>query len=192
MTCRAFFDSEKDNDKKCKLLQELESPVLAQWETETASEHSPGIVKDDEVIYQQVVDPTHISPTGDGLLPKAFDVCSSHGLSTNRFAYSTLAELTQKGEARAHEYNRNSPDKPQRKLWGFVPFSVRDIRKIVCKETGARGLFVFDTADADDITHAEICQGGIESKSKIQARNVRYSLYELAKGNLRSLEELRE
>lgn len=188
MTCREFFDTQLENKKKCKLLQQMDEVALSTWENETASEYSPGVVLDEEILYQQIVDPTHIAPDGISLLPKSFDVCSSHGLSTNRLAHSSLAEMIRRGVDRAQKYNANFPDKAQRKLWGFVTYSVEEIRKIQCEVAGTRGLFVFDTANEDDISHAEVCQGGVNSKSSSQAQDIRFALYEMAKGNLRSLE----
>lgn len=190
MTGREFFDTQKDNDEKCKLLQQMDEQVLVDWEGESVSAFSPGPVADDELLYQQVLDPTQIAPGGEGLKAMAFDVCRSHGLSTNRLAHSTMEQLIQKGKDRASGWNEKFPEKPQRTLWGFVPYKVRDIRDILCQEAGTRGLFVYDTADEDDISHAEVCQGGLKSNSKLQARNVRSSLYLLAKQKLVSLADL--
>ena len=101
-----------------------------------------------------------------------------------------MEQLIQKGADRAKAWNEKFPDKPPRTLWGFVPFKVSDIRKIVCEQAGTRGLFVFDTADEDDTAHAEVCQGGSKSSGKLQARNVRSSLYLLAKRKLVSLADI--
>jgi hypothetical protein len=192
MTGLEFFDTHKDNDDKCKLLQKMDELALAEWELETVSEHSPGPIASEEMLYQQILDPTQIAPGGEGLKSMAFDVCSSHGLSTNRLEQSSLDELVQKGADRANAWNQKFPAKPPRSLWGFVPFKVRDVRNILCQESGTRGLFVYDTADADDQSHAEICQGGVNSSARIQARNVRTSLYLLAKRQLISLADLQQ
>lgn len=189
MTGREFFDAEKDNKDKCKDLQKMDEHVLEAWEAESVSAFSPGPVENEELLYLQVVDPTHIAPTGEGLKSMAFDVCSSHGLSTHRLAHSTVEELVRKGSERAEGWNENFPDKPPRTLWGFVPFKVSDIRKIVCAVAGTRGLFVFDTAYEDDVPHAEVCQGGVKSNTKLQARNVRSSLYLLAKQKLITVDQ---
>lgn len=185
MSCKDFFDQNRGNKKKCKLLQEMDEQLLAEWETETASEFSPGPVKDDEILVQQIVNPTHVlTPDGESLLPMSFDVCSSHGLSTNRISYSTVDELIARGEARVSNYNTLNPTKPQRTLWGFARYAAKDVRAILCEETGTRGIFVYDTANDTDASHAEFCQGGKQSKQSALARDVRFRLYELAKRNL--------
>jgi hypothetical protein len=184
MTGREFFDAERGNKEKCKLLQKMDEHVLEAWETESVSAFSPGPVSNEELLYLQVVDPTHIDLTREGLKSMAFDVCSSHGLSTHRIAHATVEDLVKKGTERAEKWNDLFPDKPQRSLWGFVPLKVGDVRKIVCEVASSRGLFVYDTANEDDIPHADVCQGGVKSNNRLQARNVRTSLYLLAKRGL--------
>lgn len=191
MTGREFFDEHRDNATKCKLLQKMSEEKLESWEHQIVSEFSPGVVTDDEFLYQQVVDPTHIAPSGEGLKPMAFDVCRSHGLSTQRFKYTNIDELIKTGVDRADKFNLNYPDKPQKKLWGFISYTVGDIRRVLCDDTETRPLYVFDTADEDNAPHAEICQGGAASSSKAQWIDLRARLYLMAKRKLLSLDELK-
>lgn len=191
MTGREFFDEHKENAAKCKLLQKMEEDILESWEAKPVSEFSPGVVLDEELLYQQIVDPTHIAPNGEGLNPMAFDVCRSHGLSTQRFAHTSVSELIKTGVDRANNFNLEFPDKPQRKLWGFIPFRVSELREVLCPETQTRPLYVFDTADEDNVPHAEICQGGVKSSSKAQWIDLRARLYLMAKRKLISLDQLK-
>ncbi|MGJ9420433.1 hypothetical protein ACHAC9_22155 [Massilia sp. CMS3.1] len=191
MTGREFFDEHKENAKKCKLLQKMEEEALESWEDQKVSEFSPGVVLDEELLYQQVVDPTHIAPNGQGLDPMAFDVCRSHGLSTQRVAHTNIDELIASGEDRANNFNLKNPDKKQKKLWGFIPYTVSEIREVLCLDTETRPLYVFDTADEDNIPHAEICQGGLNSSSKAQWVDLRTRLYLMAKRKLISIEQMK-
>lgn len=181
MGCREFFDANTDNKQKCKLLHDQSEADLISWESESASALSPGVVLDQEVVYQQIVDPTHLSKDGKALVPMSFDVCNSHGLSTHRLAHCSKEKMIALGQERADSYNALYTTAPQKTLWGFAPFLVSDVRKIISEWTGTRGFFVFDTATAGDESHAEICQG---ARDKKRARSVRMSLYDMAKDAL--------
>jgi len=189
MSCRVFFDTNSGNKDKCKLLMRLDVDELARWEREVCSAYSPGAVADDEVVYQQIVDPTHIAPDGAGLKPTAFDACSSIGLSTNRLRHSSWRLLVERGVHRADAFNAANPVRPPRSLWGFAPYPVGAVRRIISNSTGTRGFFVYDTALADDASHADICQGAQDQRSE---RSVRFALYDLVKGALIPLSAVNE
>jgi hypothetical protein len=142
MSCRVFFDANAANKDKCKLLMQLDADVLAGWEIEVCSAYSPGAVTDDEVLYQQIVDPTHIAPDGAGLKPTAFDATSGIGLSTNRLLHSSWPVLIERGVQRAGTFNAANPARPPRSLWGFAPYPVGAVRRIISNSTGTRGFFV--------------------------------------------------
>lgn len=181
MECKEFFDANNGNVQKCKLLQEMPQDILIAWESQSASEYSPRILDDDEFLYQQIVDPTHLDPNGRALKPTAFQDSANKGLSTNRLEYSSLAEIVERGVRRATDFNTANPDRPPRTLWGFAPFNVGAVRKILSPSTGTRGFFVYDTALVDDVSHADICQGAKDQKFE---RSVRFSLYDMAKDAL--------
>lgn len=187
MGCRSFFDENIGNATKCKLLQEISQDELNSWEVESASAFSPGVVENSEILYQQIVDPTHFDPVRQTLKPTAFQDSANKGLSVNRLKHSTFASLVQRGMSRAEEYNGRNPEKGIRSLWGFACFDAQEIRQIYTKsdnDVDFRGLFIFDTALADDISHADICQG---VKGDKQGRSIRSKLYDLAKKNLLQL-----
>lgn len=185
MGCREFFDTNRGNPQKCKLLQELTPDVLQQWEQESASEFSPGIVLDEELLYQQIVDPTHIAPSGEGLKPVAFQDSSNKGLSVNRVNHSTVQTLIQRGVDRAEKFNRENPERPTRTLWGFAKFQAERVRQIIAEHVGNRAFYVYDTGNPDDPSHADICQCVKDVKlaakeAKQAIRGIRFSLYDMA------------
>lgn len=189
MSCRDFFNANQEG-KKCKLLQEMTEAKLIQWESEVASDHSPGPVQDSEVLYHQILNPTNLNENKNGLNPVSFDTATGVGMSTNRIAHATMARLIELGEARAQAYNEKFPDSPlPRSLWGFVPIPVATVRAVISKLTNTRGLFVYDTANPDDPSHADICQG---TKDQRNIRSARLDLYDLVKGSAFQLQQPEE
>jgi hypothetical protein len=186
MGCRVFFENHAGNVQKCKELQNLDLETLIDWEQQSASLLSPGVVTDDELLYQQIVDPTHLDPNGRKLKPTAFQDSANKGLSTHRAAHILWTDLVTRAQQRAAEYNHANPDRPQRTLWGFAPFRVEDVRKIVAAPSPTRHYFVYDTANEDDPSHADICQG--VSSDRGTERSIRASLFDLAKDALIPLE----
>lgn len=163
-------------------MQNLGEIRLIDWESQSASEFSPGIVQDNEILYQQIVDPTHIDPNGRKLKPTAFQDSANKGMSTNRGAHILWEDLIKSGHQRASNFNKANPDRPQRALWGFAPFRAEDVRRIVAVPEGGRHYFIYDTANVDDPSHADICQG-VASDRSIE-RSIRASLFDLAKDSL--------
>lgn len=187
MGCREFFIEHDDNGKKCKLLHSISEDDLVLWENQSASIDSPGVVLDNEILYQQVVDPTHLSPDGRTLMAKSFEVCNSHGLSTHRIAHTSKQKIIEMGEARVRDQNALKPGPIDRTLWGFVPYLVGDVRRLRALPSEVRGLFVFDTANKQDQSHAEICQGATPDK-ELQ-REMRQQLYDMVRDKLIPLDK---
>lgn len=178
MRCIDFFEANPEG-KKFKLLVGKTEEELIGWEKETASPHSPGPVTDDELLYHQILDPTNLSESG-GLHPKSFDTATGIGMSVHRAGVISFDEMKAIGRARAERYNREHPDNPQqRSLWGFVPIQTATVRSMISQVTNTRGLFVFDTALRDDISHADIAQLTPDKKG---IRAIRLELYDLVKG----------
>jgi hypothetical protein len=179
MRCIEFFEAHPDG-KKFKLLVGKSEEELVSFEKEMSSRYSPGPVDDREIVYHQILDPTNLNETRDGLNPKSFDTATGIGMSVNRTAYASMEEMKSLGKARADNFNLDHPDNPQpRSLWGFVPIKVSLVRSLISKVTDTRGLFVFDTALANDISHADIAQLTPDLKG---TRAIRLELYDLVKG----------
>lgn len=175
-----FFEQNTEG-KKFKLLATKSEAELIALEKLTASRNSPGPVEDDEVVFHQILDPTNLTESRDGLSPKSFDTATGIGMSVNRLKYATLNEMKVLGEARAAAFNANFPENPQpRSFWGLVPIDVAVVRSLVSKVTNTRGLFVFDTALPNDISHADIAQ---LTRDERRFRAVRLELYDIVKGS---------
>ena len=180
MSCLEFFESNKEG-KKCKLLQGMPESTLIQWENESASKCSPGVVLNTEILYHQILDPTNLNDAKNTLLPVSFDTATGVGMSTNRLKHTTVEDLVLLGKSRADSFNKNFPENPKaRSFWGFVPIPVDAVRALISNVTQTRGLFVYDTANPDDVSHADICQG---TKDQRGIRAARLDLYDLVKGN---------
>lgn len=163
---------------------------LALWEKEIASAHSPGPVLDSEILYHQILNPTNLNEHQNGLIPVSFDTAAGVGMSTNRIDHATIEELIELGRNRARAHNEKFPNSPQpRSFWGFVPIPVEKVRAILSKVTNTRALFVYDTANPDNTSHADICQG---TKDRRGIRAARLDLYDLVKGNLIRCEQSKD
>jgi hypothetical protein len=182
MGCRKFFEENAGNNDKCKELQDKDAALLAEWETEVASEFSPGVVGDEEMLYQQIVDPTHVKPNSRELKPTAFQDSANKGMSVNRIIHTDKDALLQRGRARAAKFNEDNPERPNRSLIGLAKFQAGRVRAILDSASNKRAFYVYDTSKPDDESHADICQGVKDSKktAKSDNRSVRYFLYEMA------------
>lgn len=180
MSCRAFFEENQNNSDKCKLLRSKSIADLMQWEAESASEYSPGVVQNNEILYRQIVFPLHISDDGNQLKPDAFNECATHGLSVNRGNYTTEHEMAEAGAKRVEKYNQENLGKLSRKLLGFALFSTAEVRNV--QFNGSRCFFIFDTALPVDRSHSDICLGGSDTAQNF--RRARSLLYDLVKNRL--------
>lgn len=187
MDGKEFFEKYKGDKEMCKHLQNFDVGTLKNWEAESVSQFSPGVITDDEIIYQQILDPTNLDDSKTSLKPMAFDTASSIGMSTNRLVGASMADIILRGHARAKSYNDAYPSAPQRSLWGFVPIPVSSVRKIVSDFSNDRGLFVYDTATQHDPSHADICQTIKEPRN---FRSIRFTLYDLVKDTVVKLQDI--
>ena len=179
MGCREFFDANVENAKLCKDLQQLPIETQVAWESESASEYSPGPVLDDERLIRYWLNPTHYDPSTGLLAPTALNDMAGFGLSVNREKYMALEGVLQQAQDRVENFNSNFPDKPVRSLVGFSTFSTHEIRAVMTAnpQTVRRATAVYDTAMRDDISHADICQIASDAQG---ARSARSQLRELA------------
>ena len=181
MKCIDFFSQNYGNSQICKLLQEIPIEKQLAWEREVASEHSSGPVGNEEILCRQIFSPIHYDRETNTLTSTAFDDVSNKGLSVNRWKYTSKDQIDQAAISRAENHNILNPDKPQRTFNGAVRFVCKDIRSITVRTeedaSPVRGCAVYDTADQNDRSHADICQ---IVKNKAHARSVRLSIRDLA------------
>lgn len=182
MNCSEFFTTNEDNKSKCKLLRDYSEETLVVWENETATQWSPGPVNDDEVLYRQIFDPTHIDLPSQTLKPNAFQDASNKGLSVNRLRLVSRDVLIESGKAKVHKFNLDFPEKDPKSLWGLLRIQVSKIRSMTVKfdddPIPVRTFFIYDTAMKDVESHADICEC---IRKKGHERSVRSKLYDMAK-----------
>lgn len=183
MGCREFFDANVDNPKLCKDLQQLPIETQVEWESEFASEYSPGPVQDDEQLIRYWLNPTHYDPSTGLLTPTALNDMAGFGLSVNRERYLAREGVLQQAKYRVDKFNLTYPDKPARSLVGFSIFTTHEIRAVMTAgpQVVRRAMAVYDTAMSDDVSHADICQITSDAQG---ARSARSQLRELANSRL--------
>lgn len=152
LTCREFFAWNAGNSNVVKELQKQQTEALA-WETSTASDHSPGPVGQDEILYRQIVQPLHVDLETKTLRPFAFNDVANKGLSVDRAKHWSVAEIVKSGRdcVAAH------PAGDGRSLYALAELRSLDLRLIVDR-SGQRSFAIYDTATCDNFAHADVCQ----------------------------------
>lgn len=160
MGCREFFINESSNPDKCKALQKQLPEKKLEWESQSASEHSPGPVTDEENLIRHWLNPHHFDPQTGTLNPTAFDDASNKGLSVNRAGLVTLEEIQEVAQARIDEGAISNPTRAPRQLLGYSIFTAKEARSVyvTVPTPDTRAFGVYDTAKADDLSHADVCQ----------------------------------
>lgn len=147
-----FFNCKESSSKKCHYLTENYEQSL-EWEKESVSSHSCGIVKDDEILARNIFSPHHYDTNTGNLTTLAFDDILNKGLSVLRCSYTTHDEIITIGEHKkkdTHEYH------------GYIMAQAKCIRECIIESK--RAMAIYDTAMVDLLTHADICSIGITSK----------------------------
>jgi hypothetical protein len=182
MSCRQFFDVNKENREYCKLLQEMPECQQLTWEKLSASEFSPGIVESNEELLRRVEDPTHFDSATGLIKPTFFDDASSKGASCFRLSHTTVSEIAENARKHIAEVNKNPPSTGPRTAIGYATFTANEVRKVFpASEPARRGAGVFDTGQKNDPAHADVCQ---LVSSKQASKSVRAQLFLIAKGRL--------
>lgn len=184
MGCREFFNANVENRQICKALQKESLETQVKWESQTASEHSPMPVSDDELLVRYWIDPVHLDPQTGALKPTAFDEAAGFGLSVNRLKYVTLEDVRAVAQVRVDQWTQANSEKPPKKLIGYSSFSASEVRatQTATPFPGRRALGVYDTASSDDISHADVCQIAPDAQG---GRSARYQMRELANGRMK-------
>lgn len=181
MDCRQFFEQHAETSEVCKALQAQPEADQLAWEHQKASLHSPAPVDDEELLCRQVVDPTHYDSVSGSIKPTFFDDASSRGASCHRLGYTSEAKIHQMTLARVQAHNAAAGAAVQRQAIGYAVMSASSMRNVRISPTGRRGVGIYDTAKADDQSHADVCQ---LASGKQDGKSVRAQLWELAKVSL--------
>lgn len=188
--CSDFFTAHAADGERCKALQKLDEATVLAWERESASEFSPGPVENNEVLYRQMLNPTHYDSVNNILKATAFSDTSDKGGSVNRANFQTYEHAVQAAAARVAQINERKADGAKVELWKIIELSsqdIRGIRTLAQPDLPSRQAFaIFDTALEDAPSHADICQ--VVSGSAT-GRSARSKLLDLANAYLRAREQ---
>lgn len=149
-----FFNCKVSSSEKCHYLTKNYEQAL-EWEKESVSSHSYGIVKDDEILARNIFSPHHYDTETGEIKSLAFDDVLNKGLSVLRCSYTTSDEIISIGEDKqkgTHEY------------LGYVTIQAKCIREYIIGLN--RAMAIYDTALEDLLMHADICSIGVTKSSR--------------------------
>lgn len=149
MSCQELFASVAKDPKKAEKI-DAQSPDCA-CEAHSVSPHSPGPVMDDETLWRLILSPVHYDVATGKVTEAAFDDASNKGMSVQRLVVTgSEGDIRQRGHARAAA-------KPGRTFECAIGATAAGIRALRGPEGGGR-FCIYDTADAADPGHADVCQ----------------------------------
>jgi hypothetical protein len=168
---KEFFGNEELSKDKCRRLAECPAKSL-NWESESVSDHSPGVVENGEILARQIFSPIHIDTDDNTLTPAAFNDVFDKGLSVNRLSHSAENEIHEAGRSKAQKDRDHGK---VRQYLGFVDADCSDIRSIVDSHDQKKVFGVFDTALPDAKNHADICliRDAVDANSGLSKRNLK-------------------
>lgn len=163
--CLTFFDEHEKDGKKVQALQQ--QPDSLQWENLTASRHSPGTVGSQEYVLRLAFQPLHIDPDSRTLKPSAVSDVKDKGFSVDRLNHVSRDASIETGRTRAAKALLEG--RTPRNLCAVVPLEVSAIRAI--HVDGKQAFGIYDTAQADNRAHADVCQLVPEGHASRSARS---------------------
>jgi hypothetical protein len=180
--CRQFFDANIENNDICKDLQKIPLETQVAWESESASEYSPGPIESHEDLVRYWLNPVHYDSATQKLKPTAFDEAARFGASVNRLQHVSLTDVQHIAQSRVDSWNQSRGDKPMRTVIGYSVFRTAEIREVLAGAEARRALGAYDTAQQSDTSHGDICQ----IASDVQGgRSARYHLRDLANSRVK-------
>ena len=87
-----FFSCKESSSKKCHYLTDNYEQSL-EWEKESVSSYSCGIVEDNEILARNIFSPHHYDTDTGEINTLAFDDVLNKGLSVLRHSYTTSDEI---------------------------------------------------------------------------------------------------
>lgn len=149
MSCQELFAGVAKDPKKAEKI-DARSPDCA-CEAHSVSPYSPGPVMDDETLWRLILSPVHYDVATGKVTEAAFDDASNKGMSVQRLVVTgSEGDIRQRGHARAFA-------KPGRTFECAIGATAAGIRALRAPEDGGR-FCIYDTADATDPGHADVCQ----------------------------------
>lgn len=151
-------------------------------ENEQQSEHSPGVIEDEERLVKVIHSPEHYDQEKGTIKPGAFSAEDLHnlnrGLSLDRILHSSRESLQERAETLTGK-------KKERLLEGFATTIAEKIRQITHSD-GERALCVIDDGLKENPAHSICIRAGDQTKSKM--RGIRGKLMDVF--DLGSLDDL--
>lgn len=156
------------------------------------SDHSPGLVENDEPLVRTLYSPHQINRVTGEIKPAAFTDVLMRGLSLNRVQHISKSDLQAKIEAKVARDQDAGSNKDG--FWAVAIAHCSDLRACTLDD-GNRAFCVYDTAMPEDISHADVCQAlelkpGTEGRKSFN-KKLRSQLLEIFVGptNLRTVYE---
>lgn len=148
MSCEDFFTALRaEGNFKAEIIDEKSPDCLC--EMVSVSPYSSGPVQDNEMVWRLILSPIHYDLDTGKIKESAFSDASGRGMSVLRDIIGTQDLIIGRGEARAKLTNR--------KFECAAGAKVSALRSL--RSSDGKGRFcVYDTAEADERVHADICQ----------------------------------
>lgn len=121
-------------------------------EAHPMSPHSPGVVRDEELVSRFIFSPMHVTKSG-AIKPSLFSHAERQGCSVQR----ERAE-NQEVISFVHDFLQVSAD---HKWLGVVSARSGDLRALRIDGVPERPICVYDTAEPNNPAHAEACWSGV-------------------------------
>ena len=155
-TIRAFFADAAASGKD--IATELRNSTLDLVAAEgvSVSEHSPGLVRDEETLARLVFTPLFLDEDTGGPTTAALKDAETRGLSVDRLELVGLREVHRRGFEKETATNSRKGDVNSVSYAGFVHVPCGAVRGLRDDEDG-RQFLVFDTATPENRAHADIC-----------------------------------
>ena len=154
MPCRCKELERKYHDRGCKCIRYREEHPACECERYSVSDHSPGLVRDDELLIRTLYSPYQINEKGT-VTPASFRDALERGLSVNRKSFISEADLRKGIEGKIERDRKEGKERDE--FYRVVTARCGDVRQLF-SEDGERLFCIYDTASEEDVSHADVCQ----------------------------------
>ena len=156
MPCGCKELERRYRDGGCKCIHYREEFPGCECEARSVSDHSPGVVGDDELLIRTVYSPIQINQETGVVDPAHFrNDALKRGFSVNRKHHVREADLRKTIESKIARDRHEGKERDD--FYRVVTARCSDVRRLA-GEDGKRLFCVYDTAFEEDRSHADICQ----------------------------------
>lgn len=169
MSCPCKEIERRYGGSDCKCVHYRDLFPNCECENGSVSDHSPGLVQDDEVLVRVLYSPHYINKETGEVTPAAFADARTRGLSIRRKTHISEKDHRAKIEEKVavdQAAGRNNDG-----FWRVVYTRCTDVRNLKLDNGGGRAFCVYDTATEDDSSHADVCQA-FDLPPHTEGRNV--------------------